>query len=484
MSRRIVPLSAPLPYITIDVSDVSDVSDVEPTQPLDDDDEVQLAPRVEQPLLQAPRLERRNAMVRPLDPIPFELDDDEDIIINTPVPAAQVRGRGPNVMRWCVTWNNPTTEGDEVAQKLKANDNIKGFVFQLEKGESGTPHFQMYIEFKKSIYFTGVQTALGTKAINHVKAAGTKEQNIKYCTKEEGREAGPWLYGTCTNNGPGQGKRNDLDKFAQAVSAAGEITDDIKEEYHGHVLRYGHLAEQMIEREEFRKAERLELAYWKEQIERKRRGESFGQEPRKLVLLFGPSAVGKTTHAKMACVEEADELPYMKQGTSNWWCHYKGHKNVIVDEWQIKLTGNLETFNDMTNKGMYMAQRKGGQVILMAEAMYFTSNRHPMDIFKTRWNDPRYRAMTRRFAEVHWWNDDKELVILKNPGAEPESCVCMRGGEHDESLSREERIAECNLEKFKDWNDANVKWVHFWRRMDRPVQEGDSVDGEEEYFTW
>ena len=55
------------------------------------------------------------------------------------------------VTRWCFTMNNPLISGDDLAEKLKKAENVKGFVFQLEEGTNGTEHFQGYLEFEKKI---------------------------------------------------------------------------------------------------------------------------------------------------------------------------------------------------------------------------------------------------------------------------------------------------------------------------------------------
>jgi len=67
----------------------------------------------------------------------------------------------------------------------------------------------------------------------------------------------------------------------------------------------------------------------------------------------------------------------------------------------------------------------------------------------------------RRFAEIHWWNDDEELTILKNPGLKP---------------SEEEELIE--------WSINSKKWIHFWRKLDRPLVEGDNMEALNKYFTW
>lgn len=135
---------------------------------------------------------------------------------------------------------------------------------------------------------------------------------------------------------------------------------------------------------------------------------------------------------------------------------------VLIDEWRKELTGDMSTFNNVTNSGPKLVETKGGMIQLNAKVMIFTSNWHPMDIFKTEWKNGSYRAVMRRFKEVHWWNDKEELTILHNPGLRPT----------DENL-------------LHDWVQNTEKWTHFWRKLDRPIQEGDRVvTGEPHYFTW
>lgn len=384
-----------------------------------------------------------------------DVSDVEEQIAEVKPVKRTASGQGPKVMRWCVTWNNPTVEGTFLADKLKANSAIKGFVFQKEKGANGTPHFQMYIEFSKQTYTSGVKAAIG-HTVHCIKANGTKEQNIKYCSKDTDRLDGPWVHGTCSAEHKGQqGKRNDLDAFAEAIMNSGGIDDNIEEEYRGMVLRYGKYAKAMVTESKFRKAKARELEWWKEQIAKDEAGQpSDGQQQRELTFYFGPTAVGKTTLVKKTCVKEYGELPFAKDGNTKWWDGYEGEKTVLVDEWR-KEFASVECFNQLTNAGVSRIEYKGDYGTLDAEAMFFTSNKHPLDIFDTKWGDARFRAMARRFYKVFWWNDDKELTVLINP----------------------HRVAEDEKEL------AEAKWIHFWKRDRQQEDPFEAVD-ETKYFTW
>jgi hypothetical protein len=117
-----------------------------------------------------------------------------------------------NVMaarRWCFTINNPTPEDDPNAWEAQ-------FVkWQLEKGEEGTPHYQGYAEFNK------MKRLSACKKINAraawFKCNGTQEQNIKYCSKPEGRIDGPWERGEKKD----QGRRTDLEGACETAMESG-----------------------------------------------------------------------------------------------------------------------------------------------------------------------------------------------------------------------------------------------------------------------
>lgn len=79
------------------------------------------------------------------------------------------------------TLNNWTQEEyDMIVNGLtqKSHD----FIIGKEVGESGTPHLQGYVEFKSALKFRTVKNLLPRAHIE--KAHGTREQNIKYCSKD------------------------------------------------------------------------------------------------------------------------------------------------------------------------------------------------------------------------------------------------------------------------------------------------------------
>jgi len=416
------------------------------------------------------------AMKRELRPLSVEvsdvsdISDDEVVEVRQPVKeTTPIKGQGPKVMRWCVTYNNPIIEGAELAKKLEENENVKGFIFQLEKGANGTPHFQMYIEFKKQCYFTAVQKIVDNKTIHCEKANAQKAQNIKYCSKEDGRLEGPWKYGSCLNN-VGPGGRNDLNDLGQKVLASGQITEELINENSGSFIKYGHHIKKLLNDVNDLRNRKKNRDFWLEQVRREDAGEDvLGQQQRECVLYFGPTGCRKTTMATARCYreetaavgpEKVDEIlgPYIKNGNNKWWCGYASQKWVVIDEWHGDMA-TITNFNGMTNIGGAKVEYKGGNIDLVAEKLFFTTNSHPLDIFKVKKGCGLFKAVMRRFAEVNWWNDSYELTTLKNPDQ-------FTAGSVEKALAME-------------------KWMHFWNGQQREIVEGDEVvAGEESYYTW
>lgn len=144
-----------------------------------------------------------------------------------------------SVKAWCFTVNNP------VEPYLSFDStHVQCLVYQLERGESGTPHLQGYIEFTRRRTISQVKQYTGLERAHVERRLGSKEQAINYCTKDDGRIAGPWLFGELGNTA---GKRNDLKVFVDAVSN-GLNRDDIIDEFPELLARYPRFVDAVFER--------------------------------------------------------------------------------------------------------------------------------------------------------------------------------------------------------------------------------------------
>jgi len=373
--------------------------------------------------------------------------------------AQATKGQGRLVQRYIFTWNNPTITGEEFRDYMEASNAFRCVVFQKELGENGTPHFQGYVELEKRTYVSGVHKLVAPYKMSWQYANGNKAQNLKYCTKEDGRTDGPWYINEEIFALKGQGKRSDMDRFAALVLDNNGITEDVVDEMPGHCVQFGKNAQYLVNTLALQRAEAAERIYWVEQAMLEDNGlPTQGQKQRHLELYFGPTAVGKTTKIKMDVIGRREERLYTKNCAHKWWCGYDKHPVVLMDEFRGDGFGKMEDFNNITNMGAGQIETKGAQTVLLAREMHFATNRHPSHWWKKGgptgayygWSDPRFQAVVRRFAKVHWWNDNKELTVLVNPGQQDD-------GE-------------------PDWAERNLAWRKFWIWNNRPAVEGDSVD--------
>jgi len=84
---------------------------------------------------------------------------------------------------WSVTINNPTPADDEAIELVRQKGwKVKG---QLEKGESGTPHYQLLVQTPQ-VRFAAVKKAFPRA---HIEPARNVAALASYVTKEETRES-------------------------------------------------------------------------------------------------------------------------------------------------------------------------------------------------------------------------------------------------------------------------------------------------------
>ena len=96
-----------------------------------------------------------------------------------------VNNRNSRGRHWLLTYNNPVKTADELLMFF--NGNSWKYVFQLERGVSGTEHFQMYIRTER-ITMRELVNVFVTYGIHpHIEMARRWKQAMLYCCKEESR---------------------------------------------------------------------------------------------------------------------------------------------------------------------------------------------------------------------------------------------------------------------------------------------------------
>jgi len=102
---------------------------------------------------------------------------------NTTVPTTK------KFRSWAITVNNPTQTPDQMDQIFRSLG-CEAWIFQLEKGSSGTPHYQGCFRFKSQRVWPKEEFPGA-----HLEPCRDWRKSIVYCQKLEGRLAGPWSHG-------------------------------------------------------------------------------------------------------------------------------------------------------------------------------------------------------------------------------------------------------------------------------------------------
>lgn len=273
---------------------------------------------------------------------------------------------------WCWTCNNPASN----LKLLFDAETVAYAVWQYEKGESGTPHFQGYLQAHKVIRLTGVRKILEAAgyANAHVEVKkGTVQQATDYCRKEEGRIDGPWEFGKLPEKKPGQGKRNDLHALRDAVKAKRKFVDIADDDELMPVLAKHHKFEA-----------KLRAAY--------ERQDSLDFRKVDVEVLWGTTGTGKIRKAM-----DAGAFKWSPSDKTEWWDGYEQEEVLLIDEFygQLKPSRLLELLDGYTCR----LPIKGGHTYAAWTKVYITSNTDPAGWYNDMKPEVR-AALERRITTV------------------------------------------------------------------------------------
>ncbi len=244
-------------------------------------------------------------------------------------------------------------------------------IYSEEVGETGTHHFQGYIELNGAHPLSTVKDFGGLEGAHLEPRRGTQQQATAYAYKPTHPTFidGPYVWGTIK----AQGKRVDLEDVAKmvgegaslAVIAAEHPSTFIK--FHSGITKF-QLLHQPTRPDDYRPA---------------------------CLVFFGPGGSGKSTFAtKIARYlgNSIYRLP-MSKGSGTYWDKYQQGDIVIVDE----MNGNRFTpsfLNSLLDGGAFQVPTHGGSTEFNSPYILITTNIHPKYWWRTAFKHSLLRRLT------------------------------------------------------------------------------------------
>lgn len=277
-----------------------------------------------------------------------------------------------------LTINNPKANADTKIEDLHATGKIVYAAWQLEIGEEGTVHYQIFLSFKNNIKFDTLKNMYPRA---HIEVAYDVTAARKYCNKEDTRLEGPFQIGTFINN---------MNKWES-------IRDDIKEgkmddvafadKYPSHVGMY------------LKGIRNLQTIYAKARNEKP-----------EVIVLTGKPGCGKSRY----CHEKSPN-GYWKQPSSIWWDYYDGKQDVILDDFY----GGIQYSELLRILDRYplLVQTKGGNSNMNSKKIFITSNKSPREWYSNLFEGHKgdYTALARRITSWLVYSDvDNKFDEMKD----------------------------------------------------------------------
>jgi len=269
---------------------------------------------------------------------------------------------------WCFTLNNYTE--DEYNTILAACESHgKYFIIGKEIADTGTPHLQGFVSFRRRRDFKHVLDIFGARC--HLEAArGTPKQNRIYCSKT----------GEFTEGGtiPQEGRPKSRDEIASAFASSLDGGN-------GGLAKFAYLhpgAWYYSGTTLLRNAQLLIQPEHRPSISVK--------------WIYGKPGAGKSRYAH-------EQLPesYLKEPRTKWWNGYMHQKTCIIDDFGpngIDINHLLRWFD----RYKCLVETKGGMIALLADTFIVTSNFHPDEIFVSpiEGTHPQLPALLRRIELI------------------------------------------------------------------------------------
>ncbi len=267
---------------------------------------------------------------------------------------------------WCFTSNNPSTLLDPSEWPR-----CTYCIYSEEVSESGTHHFQGYLELNGAHPLSTVRDYGGLEGAHLEPRHKTQAQAMNYCQKVDDPTFidGPYVWGTLKQ----QGKRVDLEDVAQMVGEGASLATIASEhpstfmKFHSGITKF-QLLQQPTRRE--------------------------GDKPACMVF-FGSGGSGKSTFASRLANylgESTYNLP-MSKGSGTYWDKYQQGDVVVINE----MNGNRfqpSFLNSLLDGGAFQVPTHGGSTEFNSPYIIITTNVHPKLWWRTAYKHSLMRRIT------------------------------------------------------------------------------------------
>lgn len=273
---------------------------------------------------------------------------------------------GRRVRHWVFTLNNPS-------QPLAFPESVRYAIYQLESGESGTRHYQGYVEFNESQRLSACRALIA--GAHWEPRRGTREQARDYCRKEEGRLDGPWEHGEFASGG--QGHRSDLAEIKEKLDEGATLLQ-LAEEHFNSFVRY-----------------HRSFALYSVLRGPKRNFQTVG------IFILGPTGTGKSKWC-----QDFDADAYWKP-PGKWWDGYSGQSTVILDDFYGWLP--YHDLLRLLDRYPLSVEVKGSTVPFVARTIVITSNKHYTKWYSNENITSDMSALERRISRYIWIPEQENI---------------------------------------------------------------------------
>ncbi|MDR3263645.1 MAG: replication protein [Clostridiales bacterium] len=287
---------------------------------------------------------------------------------------------------FCITLNNPVQSDSEFFDYLKFLPHIKYFVFQREKGDSGTEHFQLYIEFSLGKRFDVMKNYFPRAHIEQ--RHGTKKQAADYCKDKDTRISDTFYeFGDFAE----ERERTDLTDIMEMIKS-GCSDSEIRENYPSQFFH------------NYRKIDNLRKSYVEERFMTSKRDLY-------VVYISGSPGVGKTMHV-LNTHGFQNVFKVFNYGVG-MFDSYRGQDVILFDEFHSSV--RIELILNYLDVYPLMLPARYGDKVACYTKVYIVSN---VSLFK-QYSDIQsydintYKAFLRRIDVAFDFDISREIPVLK-----------------------------------------------------------------------